>query len=122
MLQDGSVQQLCEMWFDGSDWSTENNFPDLSVLRKFRGETEVYGLFTDHSGTVKPLNRMAFFGESDVVITIKNYAVCQIFIRGKSKVRIISDETAFVEVNMYDSAKLVHDDRCRINIFQYKKS
>lgn len=121
MHKDGSLKQLCKMWFDGSDWSTENNFPDLSVLKNYRGESDLYGLFTDRKGVVNALPQMAFFGESDVTIKLDKYAVCQIYIRHNSRVKIITDETVIVEVNMYDSAKLEHDDRGNINIYQYKK-
>lgn len=119
-LENDSLRNLCEMWFDGSDWSIRENFPTFDVLKSFKGETEKYGLFMDAAGEITPLIRMAFFGDSDVKIKLSKFDTVQIYLRHNSRLELITDETCIVELNVVDNAKYTLWGDGKVNVYKLK--
>ena len=109
------------MYFDGDDWSMENDFPKVGTLRKFRGQSEVYGIFTDYKGMPNNLTRAAFFGSSDVKLNYNGFSVSQLVIRHDTKAKITATENAILVVNLLDNAEA--DINCienaKVTVFQY---
>ncbi|RKT01107.1 hypothetical protein [Chryseobacterium defluvii] len=121
MSTDLSIKNLCEMFFDGDDWSMENNFPDLSTLRRFKGISDQYGLYTDYKGIKQNEQNSAFFGSSEVSLYYDAFNVSTVIIRHESKVKIKAIGNAIVLVNILDSAELEVEsyDNASVRVFCY---
>lgn len=121
MKADLSLENLCRMYFDGDDWSMENNFPDLSILREFKGQSEKHGLYTDYSGTTLNELESAFFGSSKVLVEYNMFSVGKLIIRHETKVKLIVKDNAIVIVNLLDKGDLEIEcyDNASVAVFCY---
>lgn len=120
MIKKNNLKTLCEMYFKGSDWAMENNFPTLEMLRDTK-ETEQYGLFTDFSGVVPNFIRLAFFGKSDVEIIAENYDVKEIYIRHDSTLKLKANGESKVFISVLDNAKvqIECEGNAVVNVYAY---
>lgn len=121
IIQDSSLKNLCEMYFAGDDWAMEKNFPSLEVLRKHRGQTESYGLFTDYVGLPNRVQKAAFFGRSDVQVTYDSFSVSQLILRHDTKAKVRACDNAVLIINILDSVELDIEciDNARVEVFAY---
>ena len=124
MKADLSFKNLCEMYFNGDDWSMEKNFPNVETLRNFKGKIEAYGLFTDYVGMPNILSKMAFFGDSDVKLNYDGFSVSQLILRHSAKAKITASEYAIVILNILDNAEVEIEaiDNSRVEVFSYGNS
>lgn len=120
MDQNPSVEEFCNMFFKGSDWATEHDFPTPEMLRAFP-EAEWYGMYLDKTYSGKALEKMAFFGSSDVKVVAKNFDVAEIYLRHNSKLEIKAKDYAKIFVYQYDNSKVrvVTSDNAEVKIFKY---
>lgn len=116
-----SIENLCQMYFDGDDWSMENDFPNLETLREFKGKSEVHGLFTDFVGMPNNLSKAAFFGKSYAHLIYSGFSVSQLVIRHQTQAIIKAAENAIVIINLLDEAELEIDciENARVEVFSY---
>lgn len=128
MKSNPSIENLCRMYFDGDDWAIENDFPDLETLRQFKGQTEIYSLFTDYkyvfkTVTVKKIRR-AFFGESDVSLSYAGFTVAEAIIRHQSKATITVFDYAVLKITVLDDAEVevVSAPNASVSIYSYGNS
>lgn len=121
MSSDLSVKNLCEMYFDGDDWSMENDFPKVEILREFKGKSEVFGLFTDFVGMPNNLPKAAFFGSSNIQLIYNEFSVSQLVLRHQTKAKIKASEYAIVVINLLDDAELEIEciENARVEVFSY---
>lgn len=121
MKADLSLKNLCEMYFNGDDWSMEKDFPNLETMRNFRGITEPYGLFTDYVGYPPTLPKMVFFGDSDVKLNYDGFSVSQLILRHQTKAKITASENAIVIINILDNADVEIEaiENSRVEVFSY---
>lgn len=124
MKSDLSLKNLCEMYFDGDDFSMEKDFPNLETLRNFKGKTELHGLFTAYVGIPNILSKMAFFGDSDVKLNYNGFSVSQLILRHNTKAKITASDNAIVIINILDSAELEIESiqNSRVEVFSYGNS
>lgn len=115
-----SLQEYCQMFFDGSDWAMENDFPSLGLLRKYK-EASIYGLYTDAKTVKRNHIRIAFFGLSDAVLNYDGHIVSEIYIRHKSTVKITAKDSAILFVTVADNATVEIDvqDNAVVNVYRY---
>lgn len=121
MSSDLSIKNLCSMYFDGDDWSMENDFPKIDILRKFRGKSEVYGIFTDYKGMPNNLAKAAFFGDSNIQMIYNGFSVSQLVLRHNTKAKITATENSIVIINILDNAEveITSLENARVEVFQY---
>ncbi|WP_284461638.1 hypothetical protein [Chryseobacterium sp.] len=121
MTSDLSIKNLCEMYFDGDDWSMKNDFPKLEILRDFKGKSEVYGIFTDYVGMPNNLSKSAFFGNSDIRMIYNCYSVSQLVLRHQSKAKITVADNAILIINILDTVEVDIEciENARVEVFQY---
>ena len=126
MTKQNNIQPLCEMYFKGSDWAMENDFPSLELLRKFKGNPERFGLYADFIGSAGLLNvsntqRIAFFGNSQADLICEDWSVCEVYVRHNSEVKITAGENAIVIVNLLDSAniEILAEENANVKVYQY---
>ncbi|MCJ8153251.1 hypothetical protein MKJ01_05680 [Chryseobacterium sp. SSA4.19] len=106
MKQDSSLQNLCKMYFDGDDWSMENDFPALNILREFKGKSDIHGLHTDFIGTNKNELQTAYFGNSDVRLSYDGFSVGKVILRHNTKAKINVRDNSIVFINLLDNAEV----------------
>jgi len=128
MKADLSFKNLCEMYFNGDDWSMEKDFPNIETLRNFKGKTEAYGLFTDYVGMPNIISKMAFFGDSNVKLNFEGFAkkqyVSMLIIRHNTKAKITVSDYAKVIINLLDNAEVEIEaiGNSMVQIFSYGNS
>lgn len=110
----------CKMYFDGEDWAMEQDFPTLELLQKYKGQTEEYGLYTDHQGAFENWDKIAFFGKSVVEIDYNCFQVGKVNIRHDSKAKIIAEDNAIVMINILDNAEVEVEAKDNAKIFVYR--
>lgn len=120
MLQDPSIENLCDMFFKGDDWAIEHNFPSVEMLEQFKGQTEPYGLFLDHKGKAESKDHLAFFGNSEVELEYDGFSVSVLTLRQNSKAKIVARDYAFLIINLCDNAEVEVEklDNARVKIFR----
>lgn len=121
MKNDSSLKNLCQMYFDGDDWSMENNFPDLNILREFKGKSDVFGLHTDFIGNNKNEFQSAYFGDSNVQLHYNGYSVGKLILRHNTKAKIQASDKARLFINLLDNAEVEIDakDNSAVTVFCY---
>ncbi|WP_394265196.1 hypothetical protein [Bergeyella zoohelcum] len=105
MEREKCIKTLCEMFFKGSDWATENNFPTAEMVESFP-EAENYGLRANCKYKGFAESRMAFFGESKAEVLAKNFEVSVIYVRHKTKLKAIAKDNAIVFIYAYDDSEV----------------
>lgn len=120
MKDTSTLQEYCQMFFDGSDWAMENDFPSLGLLRKYK-EASIYGLYTDAKTVKRNIMRIAFFGLSDAILSYDGHVVSQIYIRHKSTVKITAKDNAILFVTVADNTTVEIDvqDNAVVNVYRY---
>lgn len=119
MKNDSSLENLCQMYFEGDDWSMENDFPDLKVLREFKGKSDIYGLHTDFVGAKENERKAAYFGESKVELSYDKFSVSTLILRHNSKAKITVKDHAILIINILDNAEVEIEcmEKASVNIF-----
>lgn len=118
---DSSLKNLCHMYFEGDDWSMENDFPDLKVLREFKGKSDVYGLHADYVGNNENELKAAYFGESKVQLSYDKFSVSTLILRHDTKAKIKAKDYSILIVNLLDNAEVEVEclDKASVSIFCY---
>jgi hypothetical protein len=118
---DSSLENLCLMYFEGDDWAMENDFPDVKVLREFKGKSDIYGLHTDFVGVKTNELKAAYFGESKIELSYDKFSVSTLILRHATKAKIIAKDHAILIINILDHAELEIEclDDASVSIFCY---
>lgn len=117
------VKELCELYFSGSDWSMKNDFPRLEILKKFKGNSEQYGLYTDYNDTINNVQRVALFGSSNVEINCDGFFAGILIVRHNSRAKIKVSGNAILNINILDNSfvEIEADDDSAVNVYQYSE-
>lgn len=121
MKNDSSLESLCQLYFEGDDWSMENDFPDLNILREFKGKSDVFGIHTDFIGSNVNDFEAAYFGESKIELSYNSYSVSKLILRHDTKAKIKASGNAILIINILDNAKVEIEclDNASVTVFQY---
>ncbi|TDX83993.1 hypothetical protein [Epilithonimonas xixisoli] len=124
MMTFSNYAQLATMYFKGSDWSMENDFPRLELLRKHKVGLLSVGMVTDVKETYNNIRYLAVFGDSEVNINYSGYSVAQVIIRHNSKVKIIVKDESKIQINILDNAEIEIDcqDNAVVSVYDYGKN
>lgn len=122
MSSDLSIENLCKMYFDGDDWSMQNDFPDLETLRAFKGKSDVFGIHTDYIGSNQNELQSAYFGDSKVNLLYDNYNVGKLILRHNSKAKVQAKDNAVLFINLLDNAEVEIEakDSSSVTVFCYE--
>ncbi|WPO89864.1 hypothetical protein [Chryseobacterium sp. HR92] len=116
--KDTSIKNLCELFFTNSDWALKQNFPSKEVLEKYRGYYENYGVYYRQSAINKAVNLAIFDSESEIEFT--GFDVSEIFIRGKSNVKIKASGYSKIFVTVLDESKVNIERIGNAEVFVYQ--
>lgn len=119
MKEDSSLENLCHMYFEGDDWSIENDFPKVEVLRKFKGESDQFGIHTDFKGSLINEPESAFFGNSDVLLDYNYFTVSTLILRHNTKAKISATGNSILFITTLDNVELNVDcvNDAKVTIF-----
>ena len=106
MLNIDNIKPLCAMFFIDDNWAMEKDFPSLEVLRRFKGESDQYGLRTDFVGDLLNPEKTALFGNSKSLINYNGFSVSTLIVRHNSECEILASGDAFINVNILDNASV----------------
>lgn len=121
MMTFSNYGQLALMYFRGSDWSMQNDFPGLSLLRKHKGGLALCGMVTDSTETFGNKRYLAVFGDSNVALKYDAFSVGEIIIRHNSKATIVASGNAFLIINVLDGAQVEISctDDAKVSVYDY---
>lgn len=115
------VKTLCEKYFNEDNWAMQNDFPSIDILKKFKGNSDQYGLHTDFTGDLVNQHKTALFGKSNVKLTYSGFSASVLIVRHNSKAKITLKDNAFVVINVLDDAEvnIIATDQAKANVFIY---
>ena len=115
-----TMKEYCEMFFKGSDWAMEKDFPSLGLLRKYK-TTSHYGLYTDAKVKKGNAEQIAFFGESESELEYDEHHIGEIYIRHKSNIKILAKDNSIVYVTIADGAtvEIEAEENAKVTVYQY---
>ena len=121
MLKINNIEPLCAMFFLDDNWAMEKDFPNLEILRRFKGDSDQYGLHTDFCGKLENEPQSALFGNSDAEINYTGFFAGILNIRHNSKAKIKASDYAIIVVNILDNAfvEIETSGNAKVRIFQY---
>lgn len=120
-LKNATDKQLAEMFFNGSDWAFENDFPTKALLNEYDGVKD-FGLCLDvNNETFTSVENVAFFGNSKATLIYNNFEVADVYVRHDSNVTIEATNYAIVNVSVEDQAKvfITKDSTAKVNVRRY---
>lgn len=117
--KDGSIKNLCELFFANSDWSLKQNFPSKEVLEKYRGYYEEHGINYKQNTINKAVNLAIFDSESEIEFI--EFDISEIIIRGKSKITIKASGYSKLFITVLDESelKIVKEGNAEVFVYQY---
>lgn len=115
-----TMSEYCQMFFDGSDWAMENDFPSLGLLRKYN-TSSVYGLYTDAKCIKNNIKQIAFFGDSEAVLIYDKHSIGEIYVRHRSYIKITAKDNSILYVTVADNAQvdIQVDGNAIVNVYRY---
>lgn len=121
MITFSNYTQLANMYFKGSDWSMENDFPRLDILRKHKLGLIPCGLLTDVSSEYSNVRYLGVFGNSNVVLNYDKFSVAQCIIRHNSKAKIYIKDYSKIQINILDNAdvEVICSEEGSASVFVY---
>lgn len=124
MINATTFKALADMYFEGDDWSMENDFPSAEVVKKYKGGIEPYGIKLDASGIYENQRNIAFLGKSKAELNYQGFSVGKVIVRHLSKVKIVASGNAKVFINLLDTAKIDVEclENAKVFIYNYSKS
>lgn len=124
MMSFSNYGQLAGMYFRGSDWSMENDFPRIELLRKHKGGLLSVGMVTDVSENYSNQRYLAVFGESKVTLKYNAFSVGDVIIRHNSKAVVEASGNTFLIINILDNADVEINctDDAKVSVYDYGKN
>lgn len=101
--------ELCEMYKDGIDFCIEHNYPTTEYMKKhFGGVMEKHGIYVDDNVCVDNINHLVYIlnGKTNADFKLKDFDVCEVYVRHNSTLNIECLGQSKVYVNVYDNAKV----------------
>lgn len=123
MLKKNDIKPLCDMYFVGDDWAMENDFPDVNLIRRFKGNSNKYGLHADFIGVLENPINCALFGSSDAELLYEGFFAGKLIVRHESKAKITTKGDAFLLVNALDYANVTINalENSRVKVYNYSE-
>lgn len=100
-----TTKDLCDKFIRGIDFCIKHNYPSIDYMDKhFKGKVEQYGIYINEEAISQ--------GQSDIIangnskIDVYAPAVCDIYVRHNSHIRLRVPRNGFVYVSMFDNCTL----------------
>lgn len=101
-----SKDEMVEKFVEGIDFCIQHDWPSVEVMKKSFGDViHRHGVYADESTSLENPPVAVFNGHCDASVRCRDYAVSNIYVRHKSKVRITAGGQSYVRVNLYDDSE-----------------
>lgn len=108
LISSDNAIELLDIFFEGSDWAIENNYPSIDLAKENKDFLHEIGFYVDYEGIIThddtQLLRSVIYGNSTVDLELSGYSVTEILVRHKSKISVHASDNAFVVIYMADQA------------------
>lgn len=112
VIKQADIAVMIKEYFSNSDWSFENDFPKIDMLRKYFNDSQSDGFFVDYQGKIDPILDVAIFGDSHASLKYSGFEVAQVFVKHNSKLTLEATGNALVYVYLEDNGLVeVYADR-----------
>jgi len=113
-----STESLCKKMIRGVDFCLKHNYPSLKHLKKWKGISDEFGIFTDASERIEAtLDAYVFNGKSNIIVNVGEYGCTRLYIRHDCTVEVNIHPTAVVMIDLYDNAVIKVNGDCKV--FKY---
>ena len=122
--KDGSSKdEMAEKYVRGIDFCIAHDWPSCDFIKKNFGDVmHNHGVYVDEAVRLHNPGTVILNGHCDATITCDGYAVTNVYVRHKSKLRIICRQLANVRVNVLDNAFVDIDNDMTSKAFVYQYS
>lgn len=124
-------QTLVKVWRGWPEYLYEHSEIALKFLRRFLTPDDMQrlseeSLFVDYAGEkmLNNTNPVFIIGDSDVKLSMKNYAVAKIYLFGAAKVEVRVSEKAIVNIEAFNDSSVVVNNEAhgRCTVYQYDRA
>lgn len=103
LMETKSKGDLIKMYLEGIDFCLSNEYPRNEFIRKhFVGVCEAYGVFLDEAITAENFQHVVALGECEGTTTYDGWNVGQVFVKHRSRLKVLATGNSFVVVDVFD--------------------
>lgn len=126
-----NIATLAKVWRGWPEYLYEHSAFALDMLRKYLdSEDKVFlskdFLFLDYTGTIKlgGISPIYLIGESEVTLTMDDFATAKIYLFNSAKVAIICNRNAYLNIETFDNSelKIINGEKGKCVVYQYDNS
>lgn len=113
---------MIDMYLRGIDFCLANDYPNNDFIRaNFKGFMEHKGVFLDDNINVENKPKCVCLGATCGCVAVKDFEVCEIFVKHQSKITVEAKDNAFVVIDIFDDAIVdIHaHDRAKVCVNHY---
>lgn len=106
----------------GLEFCLKNDIPTQDYIRNnFKGSIEDFGVHIDEEIKTENKRKLVLLGTCTGIVEIKDFNVCELFIKHDSEIVLCAHDYAFVVVEMYENANLtvIAGDNAKVCIYRY---
>lgn len=102
-----TVETLCRKMKRGIDFCVKNDYPKLSTLKRFKGFTDSYGVFTDTKVNIKCEHLIYVLnGKCTGKVYVNEYDCVRLYIRHDCNITIEIEEGGICTIDKFDNAQV----------------
>lgn len=107
------VDTLCDKFIRGIDFCIKHDFPKIEKINELfkKEDLERNGIYTQGLSHVKNKKHVIAMGDAEVVVTVPENCICDIYARHNAKVRVEASQNSFTYFSLYDSGKVIIDNK-----------
>ena len=107
-----TAAELCRMFFRGSDFCIEHDWPSMEMARKFFSieELTANGIYIE-DGTSEGQSNVAVLDNAEVHIYVAPFKICDVYARHNSKVHLHLSTGSFCYISVLDNAEVHVDEK-----------
>jgi hypothetical protein len=118
-----NVDELLDMYIEGIDFSFSTEFLSNDFFRRnLKGHMEHKGIFLDDNPILENVKKIVCLGDSRLNLIGNQYLVSEVFLRDKTKAKIVAKDSAFIMVDIFDDVDLevIANDSSKVCVNVYK--
>lgn len=116
-----NMEFVAKLFFLGSDWSMENNFPNLELAREIKHLIEPYNILVDFDKQIHHLyDEMALIGNSNIEVKHSGFEVVNYYVRDNSILKLKASENCIINITATGNSIIFTEsiDNAKINIYK----
>lgn len=103
LIETKGKDDLVKMYLEGIDFCLSNEYPSNDFIRKhFVGTCEAFGVFLDETIKTENFQHVVALGECEGTTTYDGWNVGQVFVKHRSRLKVLATGNSFVVVDVFD--------------------